>query len=89
MAVAVGVFSAFPDSKSNILNIAAEGDRVLVHSSYTGTNKGAFFGMPATGKAVQVDQVDIIRFDANGKAVEHWAVLDQLSMMQQLGAMGN
>jgi len=77
--------TAFPDSKTTIKNIVAEGNMVIVHSLYSGTNKGAFMGMPATNKAVSVEQVDIIRYDAAGKGVEHWAVIDQLTMLQQLG----
>lgn len=80
-----GYHAAFPDSRTEILHIVAEGDLVIVHSLYTGTNTGPFMGMPATNKAVRVEQTDIIRFDAAGKGVEHWAVVDQLTMMQQLG----
>lgn len=80
-----GYHAAFPDSRTEILHIVAEGDLVIVHSMYTGTNTGPFMGMPATNKAVRVEQTDIIRFDAAGKGVEHWAVVDQLAMMQQLG----
>ena len=41
--------------------------------------------MPATGKSVDVQLVDIIRFGEDGRAREHWGVFDQLTMMQQLG----
>jgi len=80
-----GYHAAFPDSKTNVLNIVAEGDMVIVHSNWTGTNTGSFMGMPATNKPVSIEQVDIVRFDKAGKGVEHWAVLDQLTMLQQLG----
>lgn len=82
-----GYHAAFPDSKTTVLNLVAEGDKVIAHSRYTGTNTGDFMGMPATNKAVSIEQVDIIRFDAAGKGVEHWAVIDQLSMLQQLGVI--
>jgi predicted ester cyclase len=42
-------------------------------------------GMPATGKSVDVDGIDILRFGDNGLAHEHWGVFDALGMMQQLG----
>ncbi len=80
-----GYHAAFPDSKTTVMNIVAEGDMVIVHSTWTGTNTGSFMGAPATNKAVSIDQVDIVRFDASGKGVEHWAVIDQLTMLQQLG----
>lgn len=82
-----GYHAAFPDSKTTVLNMVAEGDKVMVHSRYTGTNTGEFMGMPATNKPVSIEQVDIIRFDATGKGVEHWAVIDQLTMLQQLGVI--
>ncbi|MEQ1743906.1 MAG: ester cyclase [Saprospiraceae bacterium] len=77
--------AAFPDAKTTIVNMVAEGDMVIVQSVWTGTNTGSFMGGPATGKPVKIDQVDIIRYDNTGKGVEHWAVQDQLGMMQQLG----
>ncbi len=44
-----------------------------------------FMGTPATGKSVDVQLVDIFRFGDDGLAHEHWGVMDQLTMMQQLG----
>ena len=44
-------------------------------------------GMPATGKTVDVQVIDIIRFGDDGLAHEHWGVFDALKMMQQLGAI--
>jgi hypothetical protein len=43
--------------------------------------------MPATGKSVDVEVIDIIRFEDDGLAHEHWGVFDALKMMQQLGAI--
>lgn len=82
-----GYHTGFPDSKTQVEHMVAEGDMVMIYSIYTGTNKGEFMGMPATNKSVRIEQVDIIRFDASGKAVEHWAVIDQLTMLQQLGVI--
>ena len=44
-------------------------------------------GMPASGKSVDVQLIDITRFGDDGLALEHWGVFDALSMMQQLGAI--
>jgi predicted ester cyclase len=44
-------------------------------------------GMPATGKAIDVQLIDIIRFGDDGLAHEHWGVMDAMTMMQQLGAV--
>ena len=53
----------------------------------TGTHQGEFMGMPATGKSVDVQLIDIMRFGADGLVHEHGGVIDALAMMQQLGAM--
>ena len=42
-------------------------------------------GMPATGKSIDVQLIDIIRFGDDGLVREHWGVIDALAMMQQLG----
>jgi predicted ester cyclase len=77
---------AFPDMKVSITHLVAEGDLVLIHHLTTGTHKGDFMGMPATGKAVKFDEMHLVRF-ANGKVIEHWGVEDTMTMMQQLGLM--
>ncbi len=42
-------------------------------------------GMPSTGKSVEVQVIDIVRFGDDGLAHEHWGVFDMMSMMRQLG----
>ena len=76
--------SAFPDFRVNIERQIAEGDLVVQHISATGTMKGDFAGMPASGKCARWEAIHISRL-ANGKVVEHWSVQDQLGMLQQLG----
>ena len=78
-------FTAFPDLRMNVEDIVASGDKVVARVRGTGTNTGAFMGMPATGRPVDVQLIDIIRFGDDGLAREHWGVLDALGMMQQLG----
>ncbi len=51
-----------------------------------GTHQGPFLDIAPTGKQITVDAIDIFRF-ASGKIVDHWGVTDQMSMMQQLGAI--
>lgn len=74
----------FPDIHFTIDDMLAEGDKVVMRSTMTGTNKGAFMGTPATGKQVKVAGIDIVRI-TGGKAVEHWGITQDLEMMQQLG----
>jgi predicted ester cyclase len=44
-------------------------------------------GVPPTGKRVEVQLIDIMRFDDAGLVREHWGVVDMLSLMQQIGAV--
>jgi steroid delta-isomerase-like uncharacterized protein len=79
--------AAFPDLRMEPQDVLASGDKVVARTRATGTNQGEFMGMPATGKSVDVQLIDIIRFGDDGLAKEHWGVFDALGMMQQLGAV--
>ena len=78
--------SAFPDFKATIDDMIAEGDKVVVRGTWSGTHKGEFMGIPPTGKRVSIGVIDIIRM-AGGKFVEHWGQMDNMRMMQQLGVV--
>ena len=78
----------FPDLHFKVEDLIAEGDKLVARVSYGGTHQGEFAGFPASGKKFNVMGIDIIRFNAEGKAIEHWSGDDaQLKMMQQLGAI--
>jgi steroid delta-isomerase-like uncharacterized protein len=77
---------AFPDLEVETLAVAADGDEVWCHSQCSGTHKGDFAGIPATGKKVSIAMFDRIRI-RDGKAVEHWGVSDDMGMMTQIGAI--
>ena len=79
--------AAFPDLRMEPQDILVSGDKVVARVRGTGTHQGEFMGMPATGKSVDVQLIDIIRFGDDGLAHEHWGVFDALKMMQQLGAI--
>jgi len=76
--------AAFPDLHYTLEDSIAEGDRVVQRTTAHGTMKGDFMGMPASGKSATWSEIHITRYE-NGKAVEHWAVVDQLGMLAQLG----
>ena len=78
--------AAFPDLHVDIQDVLADGDKVIARMHWTGTHQGEFMGMPATGKQVAFNVIDIFRFD-EGRMVEHWGVSDSLAMMTQLGAI--
>jgi steroid delta-isomerase-like uncharacterized protein len=79
--------AAFPDMRMVPEDVIASGDKVVARVRATGTHKGPFMGLTPTGRRVDVQLIDIIRFGADGRAREHWGILDQLTMMQQLGAI--
>ena len=83
-AFIVAFRTAFPDLKYSVNQEIAEGDTVVQYVTASGTMKGDFGGMKATGKSATWEEVHIVRVEG-GKAVEHWGVLDQLGMLQQLG----
>jgi len=78
--------NGFPDFHITVEDTIAEGDKVATRGYFTGTHTGEFMNIPATGKQVKVSYIDIWRME-NGKAVENWVQMDQLSMLQQLGVV--
>ena len=78
---------AFPDSYFAVEDMVTEGDKVATRKTFRGTHQGEFMGIPPTGQRVSIGLIDIVRI-ADGKVVEHWAIGDNLGMMQQLGFMG-
>ena len=79
--------AAFPDLRMNAEDVLPSGDKVVARVRATGTHRGDFMGMPATDKAVDVQLIDIVRFNDDGLAHEHWGVFDMMTMMQQLGTV--
>ena len=79
--------AAFPDLRMVPEDVIASGDKVVARVRATGTHQGAFLGMAPTGRRIEVQLIDIMRFGPDGRAREHWGVSDQLAMMQQLGAI--
>jgi steroid delta-isomerase-like uncharacterized protein len=84
--VARSVIGAFPDRKITHHDTIAEGDKVLIRWSMTGTHKGELMGIPPTGKPMTITGFDYFRF-TSGKIAEMWQEADQLGMMQQLGVL--
>jgi predicted ester cyclase len=66
--------------------MVAEGDKVAVSINVTGTYKGEFQGIPATGKQVSFTAMDILT-TIDGKITEEWATADMMGLMQQIGAI--
>ena len=78
------VREAFPDFRVHIEFEIAEGDRVTVGFTATGTHEGPFRGLPATGRRVRFSGTWTHRFE-DGRIVEGWTAWDDAEIARQLG----
>jgi steroid delta-isomerase-like uncharacterized protein len=78
---------AFPDMTMTPDDILVSGDKVVSRVTTTGTHRGDFLGIPASGQPVSIQVIDIMRFDEAGLFCEHWGLTDMMSLMQQIGAI--
>jgi steroid delta-isomerase-like uncharacterized protein len=78
--------AGFPDLHFTVEAQIAEGDMVVTRWTARGTHRGKFQSVPATGREIRLAGTDIDRI-IGGKVVECWAHVDELGLMQQLGAI--
>jgi steroid delta-isomerase-like uncharacterized protein len=78
--------AAFPDLHMAIDEVLAEGDKVVLQTTMSGTHRGVFMGIPPTNRRFAHRHVHVVRIP-DGSVVEHWAVRDDMAMLQQLGVM--
>jgi steroid delta-isomerase-like uncharacterized protein len=76
-------FGSFPDLHVTIQDLLAEGDRVAVRWTWTGTHRGPFMGVPATGRHVDGAGMGLYRL-AGDRIAEQWVTEDMTTLMQQL-----
>jgi steroid delta-isomerase-like uncharacterized protein len=77
---------AFSDIKATVGQSVENGDLASAQVTVTGKHTGEFMGVPATDKSFEIEAIDIIRIE-DGKCAEHWGVTDNMSLMQQIGAV--
>jgi predicted ester cyclase len=80
------LLSVFPDHRFEVENAAADGQTVALRGTMTATHEGELMGIAPTGKRAAAQQSHWFRV-VEGKIAEHWAVRDDLGMLQQLGVM--
>ena len=85
-AVIAMMRAAFPDIHWVADETIAAGHKVVTRFTWTGTHRGPFLGIPATGKSVVVKGVVIDRL-AGGRMADSRILMDTLGMMQQLGVI--
>jgi predicted ester cyclase len=76
---------AFPDRVDIIERVVAEGDRVGLLFRLTATHTGNLFGIPPTGRKVDVYEVALLRI-VDGQMIEGWFMMDEAELLRQLGA---
>lgn len=77
--------AAIPDVKFTHHEALADGDRVAIRWSLTGTHQGDYSGVPASGNPIALSGVDWYHF-RDGKISEIWIVQDTASLLRQMGA---
>jgi predicted ester cyclase len=77
--------SAFPDFEMQIVDLIAEGDKVVAQFKCSGTHRGEWLGVPATGRRFEnVDQIYVFCVQ-DGRLVSALGVEDNPSRLRQLG----
>jgi predicted ester cyclase len=75
-----------PDLHLTIEDLIAEGDKVVMRASVTGTHRGQYMGVQPTGKSITYNEIFIWRF-VGGRIAEMWGVVDIFSQLKQLGVI--
>jgi len=78
--------NAFPDIHWVMLEMVAEGEMVFSRFSWSGTHRGTFLGIPATGRRVEISGMVLDRVVA-GRMAESRILMNSLLLMQQLGVI--
>ena len=68
-------------------HLIASENKTVARVKVTAKHQGEFMGVPPTDARVEIQLIDIMRFDDGGLVCEHWGVTDMLSLMQQLGVV--
>ena len=76
---------AFSDAQVSIDELVADGDRVAVATTLTGTHDGELLGIAPTGRQISVTGIDLVRV-GDGRIVEHRGLTDTVGLMRQLAA---
>jgi predicted ester cyclase len=87
VAVMERLWAAFPDARFEITHLAVDGDVGICIGTMSGTHEGELLGVPPSGRRVEWRMCHMMRFDGEGRAVEHSAIRDDLGLMRQMGAL--
>lgn len=82
----ISVGRAFPDGQTTYEAICVDGNIGAAFWTYRATHRGAFGDIGKTDKELVITGAMFDRFE-NGLLVEHWAAIDKLGWLKQLGAL--
>ena len=80
------LWSAFPDAHFTIEHLAADGDTVICVGTMEGTHEGELLGQAPSGNRVRWRMCHLVKVDADGRAIEHRAIRDDLGLFAQMRA---
>jgi predicted ester cyclase len=77
--------ASFPDLHMEVVELIAEGDKVVGRFTCSATHLGEWLGQAPTGRRFErVDEVAFFRF-RDGRIVHAWSLEDTLGRLRQLG----
>lgn len=79
--------ASFSDIRLEVVKLVANGDLLAAHLAVSCKHTGEFMGTPATGKDIQVNGTEIVRFADDGTMAERWGTDDMFSLLIQIGAV--
>ncbi len=81
-----GFYAGFPDVRHHVELVVADQDSVVVRFVLRGTHSGSFFGIPASGRAIEVPAHVVMRV-RDGKVTELFGVFDEAGLLRQIGVL--
>jgi steroid delta-isomerase-like uncharacterized protein len=80
--------TGFSDVEFTLVDVFGQGDKIVKHWHFKGIHSGDFFGIPATGKSVNVEGVTLVKMK-DGKIAQEQDFMDNMIFLQQLGILSN
>lgn len=80
--------NGFSNIEFTIVDVFGQGDKIVKHWNFKGKHTGDFFGIPATGKSVDLDGTTLVKMKSGKIAREH-DFMDNMAFMQQLGLLSS
>ena len=78
-----GTEQIFPDMQVEILDLIEEHERIAVRARFTGTHSAKLCGVPATGKKISFEALEIFHIE-NGKIAESWGYWPDMQILELL-----